>query len=165
MGFFSDLGKAFMGKPLGQDAQSSQSQPAQSSAPQEEDGLRDERGLKIIPDIEVKNLKSDRMGEEKLIVRAWIQNNTDIEIRIEWTYLLKQKNTQNQFIGPRESKEIKLYDGKIPDNDNEGNAQIAFKITKNNDVFMENYRVDFFIEADGKFKVSDLIDDGPTRDL
>lgn len=154
-----------MGKPLGPAAKSEQPQPTQTGQPNPHEGILDERGLKIIPDIEVKNLKSDRMGEDKLIVRGWIQNNTDLEIRIEWTYLLKQKNTQNQFIGPRGAREVKFYDGKVPDNDNEDSAQIAFKITKNNDVFLENYRVDFYQERDGKFKVSDLIDDGPTRDL
>lgn len=165
MGFFSELGKAFMGKPLGPASQDAQKQPAQTNQPSPNDGIVDDRGRKIIPDIEVKKLKSDRMGEDKLIVRGWIQNNTDLEIRVEWTSLLGQKNTQNQFIGPRDAREVKLYDGKIPDNDNEDKAQVAFQITKNNDVFMENYRVDFYLESDGKFKVSDLIDDGPTRDI
>ena len=92
-------------------------------------------------------------------------NDSDQLIRIDTSYVLKQKRTHNQQINPRDSREITLYDGEIPDNDSENNAQIAYRLQVNGDVFMENYRVDYSRESDGKFVISDLIDDGPVRDI
>lgn len=165
MGFLSELGKAFMGKPLGPagDAQQTPQSAQQTQAQQQ--GIHDDRGLKVIPDIDFKNLRSQRQGSDRLIVKAWIANNSDHEIRIDTSYLLKQKRTQNQHIGPRGSREVTLYDGKIPNDDNEGSAQVAYRLQVNGDVFMEQYRVDYNRESDGKFIVSDLIDDGPVRDI
>ena len=168
MGFFSELGKAFMGQPLGPaGADSDTAAPAQptTSTSQDNNGLVDERGRKVLPNPDFKNLRSQRQGSDRLIVKAWVVNPVDHEIRIDTSYLLKQKRTHNQHIGPRDSREITLYDGKIPDNDNEGSAQMAYRLQMNGDVFMENYRVDYSLEKDGKFVVSDLIDDGPVRDI
>lgn len=153
-----------MGKPLGPAADKAPAPITGQNTPQS-NGILDERGRKIIPDIDFKNLRSQRQGSEKLIVKAWIVNNSDQQIRIDTSYLLKQKRTQNQFINPRDSREITLYDGKIPDNDNDGSAQVTYRLQVNGDVFMENYRVDYNVESDGKFIVSDLIDDGPVRDI
>jgi len=157
MGFFGDLGKAFMGQPA--------VEPAGNQVSQQANGITDENGRKIIPDIAVKNLRSHRQGEKKLIVKAWIVNNSDQEIRIDTIYLLKQKRQQNQLLGPRQSRELTLYDGEIPDNENEHNAQISYRLQVNGDVFMENYRINYDLESDGKRVVGDLIDDGPVRDI
>lgn len=166
MGFFSELGKAFMGKPLGPAGSQPASRQAPSEAPaQTSNGIVDERGLKIIPDIDFKNLRSQRQGTDKLIVKAWIANNSDQQIRIDTSYVLKQKRTHNQFIGPRDSREVTLYDGTIPDSDSESSANVAYRLQVNGDVFMESYRVEYYREADGKFIVSELIDDGPVRDI
>lgn len=166
MGFFSDLGKAFMGKPLGPAGnQPTQDQAVPAATPQASNGILDERGLKIIPDIDFKNLRSQRQGTDRLIVKAWIANGSDQQIRVDTSYLLKQKRIHNQFINPRDSREVTLYDGKIPDNDNEGSANVAYRLQVNGDVFMENYRVEYNREQDGKFIVSELIDDGPVRDI
>lgn len=167
MGFFSELGKAFMGKPLGPTGDIQSTSPAQQSpsSSAQSNGTHDERGRKIIPNMDFKNLRSQRQGTDKLIVKAWVVNPSDQEIRIDTSYLLKQKRTQNQLISPRNSREITLYDGKIPDNDNEGSAQMTYRLQVNGDVFMENYRVDYSLERDGKFVVSELIDDGPLKDI
>lgn len=163
MGFLNDLGKAFMGKPLGP-ASTQQASQQLTQSPLQGNGLVDENGRKIIPDIDVKNVDSDRNGD-RLIVTAWIENRTDQEIRIDKTYLLKQSKTPNQILGPRQSRELRLYDGPIPDNENERTAQITFRLQKNQDVFMGNYRINYDLESDGKRTVGDLIDDGPTRDI
>jgi len=160
MGFFSDIGKALIGKPLGPTEPRRDHEQANRG-----DGTRDDDGRKIIPNIDFKNLRSQRQGSERLIVKAWVVNPVDQEIRVDTSYLLKQKRTHNQHIGPRDSREITLYDGKIADNDNETNAQVAYRLQVNGDVFMENYRVEYDRERDGKFVVSDLIDDGPVRDI
>lgn len=172
MGFLSDLGNAFMGKPLqppvddkapADQPQEQSTEPAQTLEQQQ--GVHDERGFKIIPKIDFKDLRSQRQGTDRLIVKAWVLNDSDQLIRIDTSYVLKQKRTHNQQINPRDSREITLYEGEIPDNDNENSAQIAYRLQVNGDVFMENYRVDYYRESDGKFVVSNLIDDGPVRDI
>lgn len=167
MGFFNELGKAFMGKPLGPAGDTQPTTPAQPSPslPTQGNGVVDGNGRKTIPSISFKNLRSQRQGDKRVIVKAYVVNDSDQPIRVDTSYLLKQKRTHNQFINPRDSRELMLYNGEIPDNDNEAKAQIAYRLQVNNDVFMESYRIDYNCESDGKFLVTDLIDDGPVRDI
>lgn len=163
MGFFNELGKAFMGKPLGPNASSNN--PVGASA-QQGGGVVDSNGRKITPDIDVRNLKSYRQGSDKMLVKAWVFNQSpDQIIRVDTTYLMKQKRTQNQEINPGSSRELTLYDGPIALNENERNAQIVYRLKVNNDVFMENYDVEYNLESDGKFVVEELHDEGPIRDI
>lgn len=165
MGFLSDLGKAFMGKPLGPEGNT---QSAPQTAPQQttsqQQGIHDERGLKIIPEIEVKNVRSHRNGD-RLRVTGWIENKSDQHIRIDETRLIDQARGQNRFLSPRASYEFVFYEGKIPDDDNRTKAQITYRLQVNGDVFMESYRVEYDPESDGKQLVTDLIDEGPVRDI
>lgn len=164
MGFLGDLGKALVGQPVGGDA--STQNPQQSPPVQQNgNGIVDATGRKIIPDIDVRNLKSYRQGD-KLLVKAWIFNTSpDQVIRVDTTYLLKQKRTQNQEINSGSSRELTLYDGPMPRNENDHNAQIAYRLKQNQDVFMENYRVEYNRESDGVVTVEELHDDGPVRDI
>ena len=152
-----------MGQPLGPQSQQAQPKPANTAQPG--NGIVDERGRKIIPDIDFKNLRSQRQGSDRVIIKAWVVNNSDQLIRVDTSYLLKQKRTHNQQINPRDSREITLYDGEIPSNENETNSQLAYRLQVNGDVFMENYRIEYNRESDGKFIVTELIDDGPVRDI
>lgn len=162
MGFFNELAKAFMGKPLGPN---DTNQPM-SGTQQQGGGVVDASGRKITPDIDVRNLKSYRQGNDKMLVKAWVFNQSpDQIIRVDTTYLMKQKRTQNQEIQPGKSRELTLYDGPIALNENERDAQIAYRLKINNDVFMESYNVEYNLESDGKFVVEELHDDGPIRDI
>ncbi len=161
-----------MGKPLQPPtddkapAEQAQEQSTESvQTLEQQQGIHDENGRKIIPSINFKDVRSQRQGTDKLIVKAWVFNDSDQLIRIDTSYVLKQKRTHNQQINPRDSREITLYDGKIPDNDNENNAQIAYRLMVNGDAFMENYRVNYSRENDGKFIIGELIDDGSVRDI
>ena len=165
MGFFSDLGNAFMGKSVQPPRQKGNPEELLASTARPNTHLVDDKGYKIIPDIEAGNLRSQRQGVDKLIVKAWVKNNSDQPIRIDYSYLLRQKRQHNQDLSPNMARELTLYDGKIPDNEHEHSAQIAFRLRENGDVFMENYRVEYYRESDGKFLVSELIDDGPVRDI
>lgn len=165
MGFLNDLGNAFMGKPLQPSGQDGKHQEPSAPATRANEHLVDDKGYKIIPDIEAQNLRSQRQGSDQLIVKAWVKNHSDQPIRIDYSYLLKQKRQHNQDLSPNMSRELTLYQGKVPDNEHEQRAQIAFRLRENNDVFMENYRVEYYRESDGKFLVSELIDDGPVRDI
>ena len=161
MGFFSNLGKAIVGQPLGSGV------PTDSNTPtvQAGNGIVDASGRKIIPDIDVKNLRSHLNGD-KMLVKAWIANkSSDQIIRVDTTYLMKQKRTQNQEINPNDSREITLYDGPVARNENEHTAQITYRLKTNGDVFMENYRVEYNLESPGVWSVEELHDDGPTRDM
>lgn len=165
MGFFSELGNAFMGKPARPEGQDQASPQTPANTPQASNGIVNERGLKIIPDIDVRNLKSYLQGD-KLIVKAWIFNESpDQIIRVDTSYLLKQKRTHNQEISPKNSREITLYDGQAPTNENERQAQIAFRLKVNGDVFMESYRIGYSLESGNRRIVEDLIGDGPVRDI
>ncbi len=167
MGFWGDLGNAIVGKPVGQNDQASgQSveQPQASQTLPQQQGVQDERGYKIIPEIEVKNVRSHRNGD-KLRVTAWVANKSDQEIRIDETRVIGQARQPRQFLSPHGSREFVMYEGRIPDNDHQSKAQIIYHLKVNEDVFMENYRVDYNLEHDGKQIVSNLIDDGPVQDI
>lgn len=154
-----------MGKPLGPQPENQSSQPTPTNTPQTSNGIVDERGRKIIPDIEVKKVRSDRRGD-KMTVRGWVVNNSpDQIIRIDTTRLLKQKNQHYQEIGPNNSEELVLYDGDTPFNDNEKYAEIEYRLKQNNDVFMERYLVEYDLQSDGARLVEELHDDGPVRDI
>jgi len=167
MGFLSELGKAFMGKPLGPagDGHAQSNQPTPANTSRAGSGILNERGLKIIPDITIQHLRSYRQGE-KLLVKAWIFNESpDQVIRVDSTYLLRQKRHQNQQISPKSSHELTLYDGPAPRDENEHHAQIAYRLMVNGDAFMEQYRIDYSLESDGTRIIDDLHDDGPVRDI
>lgn len=165
MGFLGELGKAFMGKPLGPAQESQNQQPPAAASQPAGNGVVDGRGHKIIPTISFKNFRSQRQGDKRLIVKAYVVNDSAQPIRIDTSYVLKQKRTHNQLMNPRDAHELVLYDGEIPDNENEHHAQIAYRLQVNGDVFMENYRVAYSLESDGKRIIEDLVDDGPVRDI
>ena len=163
MGFLSELGKAFMGKPLGPAGETSQSVSA--STPAQGNGVTDVSGRKIIPDVSVRNLRSQRSGD-KMLVKAWVFNQSlDQIIRIDMTHVMGQKRTQNQEINPGSSRELTIYDGPVAKHDKDDDAHITYRLKVNGDVFMENYHVEFNRESDGTFTVEELHDDGPVRDI
>ncbi len=151
-----------MGKPIGPAAQN-QSTPVSTASTS--NGIHDEHGRKIVPDIDVKNLKSYRRGE-KLLVKARVYNNSpDQVIRVDTSRLLKQKRQHNRLINPGDSHELTLYDGSTPHDENEHEAQVIYRLQANGDVFMEDYRVEYSIERDGARLVEELHDNGPVRDI
>lgn len=164
MGFFNTVGKLFMGEPLGPSAPA-QGAPADASGQSQGNGLVSASGLKVTPDIEVEHTHSHRSGEH-LIVTAVIHNESpDQIIRIDTSYLLKQKRQHNQEIGPGRSWELKLYEGPAPHDENEHTAQFIYRLKANGDVFMENYQIKYHLESDGTRIVDELHRVGPVRDI
>lgn len=165
MGFFSDLGKALVGKPLGQPPQTQTNQPMTTPVPAKQpSGIVDDRGRKVIPHIDLKDLRSHRNGN-RFTVTTWVVNQSDQRIRIDDSYLLKQKRSQRMELAPGQSHELRLYDGPVLDNENEHQAWVTYRLMVNGDVFMENFRIHYVLEHDGKHTVGDLIGDGPIRDM
>lgn len=165
MGFFSDLGKALVGKPLGQPPQIPTNQPMAMPGPtRQSSGIVDDKGRKVIPHIDLKDLRSHRNGS-RFIVTTWVVNQSDQRIRIDDTYLVKQKRSPHLELAPGQSHELRLYDGPVLDNENEHQAWITYRLMVNGDVFMENFRIHYVLEHDGKHTVGDLTSDGPIRDM
>jgi len=145
--------------------------PHTDSPPQEagaesggKNGLVDEHGHKIIPRIELMDLRSHRNGD-KLLVTAWVANHSDQRIRIDNCYLLKQKRQFHQEIGPGQSHELRLYDGPAPHDENEHHATIDYRLMVNGDVFRAQYRIAYHYEHDGTRIVGGLVEDSPVRDM
>ena len=163
MGLLNGFGRLLAGKPVFDDA----SKPAeQTNTPASlvRSGLRDEKGYKIIPDIEVKNVKSRRDGD-KLTVTAWITNKSDQQIRIDYVHLLDEKKQLNQELGSNQSRELTLYQGSTPDNESKNDAHIVYRLQENGDLFHNDYDVELNRESDGKFTVEEFHEDGSTRDI
>lgn len=161
MGFLGDLGKALMGQPVGQQPSATAQQPETMA---QKNGLVDEDGRKIIPDIDLKNVQSHRQAN-KLTVTAWVMNNSDQILRVDSCYLLKQNRTLNQVMSPRQSRQLTLYDGPIPRDENEHQARIVYRLQANGDTFQNYYRIGYHPEADGARMIDDLYDDGPVQDI
>lgn len=158
------MGKLFMGQPLNQNTSQS---PAGGPIPEsgEGNGIVDASGRKIIPSIHIEHLHTHR-EHDRIIVKAWLFNKSpDQIVRVDTTYLLRQKRTQNQELAPGGSHEIVLYDGPIPRDESQHGAQITYRLRQNGDVFMVNYRVEYSLEPDGARLVEELHDDGPVRDI
>jgi hypothetical protein len=165
MGFLDGLGRMIAGKPVFEDGSQpkEQSNAGEPQAPVSS-GLRDEKGYKIIPDIEVKNVRSRRDGD-KLTVTAWVTNKSDQRIRIDYIYLLGEKKQINQELNSNQARELMLYQGSTPHDENERDAQIVYRLQENMDLFQNDYDVEFNRESDGAYTVEELHEDGSTRDI
>jgi hypothetical protein len=158
MGFFSELGKQILGQPV------APNQAQQSNSAPQGQGVVDEQGHKIIPEIDITDLRSHLDGD-KLTVTAWVANRSDQHIRVDSCYLLKQKKQFNQELGPNQSHELTLYQGPAPHDENEHQAHIVYRLHVNGDSFQNNYRIDYHLESDGVRIINELRKDGPVRDI
>jgi hypothetical protein len=164
MGFFDGLGRMMAGKPVFEDT-SSHKPPEQPIEPEpvKKSGLRDEKGYKIFPEFSIKNLKSRRSGDQ-ITVTAWITNTCEQRIRIDTVHLLTKRQI-SQELNPNQSRELLLYQGPIPSNDHEHEAQIIYRLQENGDVFQDDYIIEYNRESDGKYTVEELHEEGETRDI
>lgn len=178
MRFFNGLVRMFQGKPVFENPTqtpdpnqaSVPGQPvAENTAPAEPATDRfgspvDARGYKIIPEVELINLKTNRNGDQQ-VVTAWAVNKSDQEIRVDYTRILSQKLDINRQLGPGQSHEVVIYRGKTPMHDNDDDAEMVFRLMSNTDAFQRRYRVEFHRENDGGFLVEELHIDGPVKDI
>lgn len=166
MSFLGDLGKAFLGKPLGLTSSKQVVLPGQIppalAIPTQGNRLLDDRGLKVIPKILIERLRSHRQVD-RLTVTAWIRNLSDLPIRVKSISILKQPNTFNQILGPHESRQLTLYNGAAPHNENEHQARINYRLQLNRDMFQATYRIGYHYDSDGTREINQLYPDGPIR--
>lgn len=174
MGFLDGLGRFVAGKPVfqnddGKHVDANDSDPTLNSSTEtvQQDPNKtpvDSRGYKIIPEIEVSNLKTARNGGT-MRSTLWITNNSDEEIMIESVSVGGQKQNLNWKIGPRSGSEVMIYDGKVKQNDNEYQADIIYRLVRSDDRFQNDYSVEYYSESDGAYMIEEFQPDGPTRDI
>lgn len=173
MAFLEALGRFLHGQPVFQDSQSAE--PAagssdvtpQPNAPPPADPTKtsvDERGYKIIPKIAVKNLKTRRDGNS-MISTLWITNESEENVRIDSTYVASQKHVSQRELGPGQGHEFLIYRGRVKLHEHDSQAHIIFRLLRSDDLFQEEYHVEYNQEPDGVFTLEELHEDGPTRDI
>lgn len=166
MSFLGDLAKVLTGRPLGAKQPKQVMLPGQippvPPVPTQGNGLLDDHGLRIIPKIEIEQLRPHRSGD-RLSVTAYVKNLSDQQLRIESITILKQTNTFRQILAPQESHQLKLYDGPAPHNEDEHQARITYRLQLSQDAFQAVYRIGYHYDSDGTREISQLYPDGPVR--
>ena len=166
MGFLDGVGRFLSGKPVFQEEVSQATQPAAdgNASTASRNGLIDEHGNKVIPKIELTNVRSHRKGDT-VMVTAWITNRSDQTVKIHDCHLLKQRQQYQRELGPAGAHEFTLYQGSLPRDEAEHYAEITYSITANGDEFQRRYLIEYYRENDGGILVDELHDDGPVRDI
>jgi hypothetical protein len=165
MGFLDGLGRFIRGEdvfPSEEGQQPQASLPAQDTKPQQSP-LVDERGYKVIPPVAIERLSARRNGD-RVYASAYIANRSDRPVRIESFTIQGQKQVFNRDIDPNNGFQTKLYDGPVALSEH-GEAELIFRIKENDDRFKNVYEVEFHREADGKFIIEELHEEGPVRDI
>ena len=166
MGFLDGFGRFIAGKPVFQDGESVNSEPVAKEPRHQTDSfgtLLDEHGYKIIPEIEVDDVRTRRNGDE-MEVTAWVSNKSEQQVRIDYCLMVGQKRVLNYELTPHQAHELVLYDGHIPNNNAYHRAELIFRLS-NGDQFDCVYYVTYHEDRDGKFLVNELHNDGPVRDI
>lgn len=160
MGFFDFI----MGKPMPQSDERPDevAQPPETEA--QRNGLVDEHGVKIVPTFKLDHVKSHR-NDNKLTVTAWVTNNSDQRIRIDWCEMLRHKQQFDRELDPGQGHELTLYEGEIPHDEAEHHAQFVYRSSQNGDLFQRMYRIEYHLEGDEMRTVDNLFEDGPVRDI
>jgi len=170
MGFLNGLGRFLQGKPVFETEQKPSSgpmppQPVEQSKPQQTP-LVDERGYKNIPEITVDYLKARRSGD-RATVTAYIKNHSDRQVRVDYFVVHGQKRVFQLELEPGKTtpRDVVLYEGPVAPNEHDSHAELVFRIMENGDLFKNEYHVEFNREADGKYVIEELHEDGPVRDI
>lgn len=167
MGFLDGLGRFLRNEPVFPSEEPPQqgvpSTPLEDTGPKQSP-LVDSRGYKVIPEITLDRIKARRTGDT-VMVTAWAQNRSDRPVRIDYFKVQGQKQVFQRELGPGDGHEVKIYDGPVALNEHDSHGALKFRIKENQDEFENEYRVEFNREADGKFVIEELHEDGPVRDV
>lgn len=133
-----------------------QSEAAANQAPVEVEGqaiesrLRDARGLKIVPEVEVIRVQSKPSSDMKHC-DVWIQfkNNSEVEVEVTQISFLRQKLRFGRFLKPGESHEERVYSGDTPENDSERRCEVLYRVCENGDYFQADHLVEYDLEREG----------------
>lgn len=168
MGFLDGLGRFMSGKPVFQDEGSAQEQPPAGEALKSSSDviqpLVNEQGYKIIPKLEVSHLHTERDGTQ-MTSTLWITNASNETIRIDSVWVANQKQVFNRELQPHEGHEFIIYKGPVQANEAYHQARIIYRQMVNDDVFQEEYFVEYNRDPDGMYTLEEFHETGPTRDI
>lgn len=171
MGFFDGLGRLLSGKPVFEplpQAEQKDEQYSNDPSPQAggatRTGLVDERGNKIVPQIEIAHVQSHRHGSD-MTVTAWVTNRSDQRLRIDEVRMIKQRQQPHRELEPAAAHELTLYHGSLPKDEAEHSMLVTYRICANGDLFERRYRIEYYRENDGGILVDELHEDGVVRDI
>lgn len=164
MGFFDGLGRFISGKPVFEDEGSQSNQPAATSAPDSTRTSVDARGYKIVPKFEVSQLRTTRDGDQ-MTSELWVQNQSDETIRIDSIGVADQRQVFNRELGPQAGHQFIIYRGPVQRDESRHKAKIVYRLVRSDDLFEEEYFVEFSREPDGAYLIEEFHLNGPTRDI
>ncbi len=172
MGFFDGLGKFMRGEPVFEDngarevAADDKRATPQAKAPVQDPTRTsvDAHGRKIIPKFEVSRLKTTRNGDQ-MTSELWIQNESDETIRIDTIEVAGQKQVFNRQLGPHAGYQFVIYRGPVQRDESRHRAVIIYRLVRSDDLFEEEYFVEYNRESDGMYTLEEFHTDGPTRDI
>lgn len=167
MGFLDGLGRFLRNEPVFPNEQAQQ--PAGSATPVQDTGpkqspLVDEHGYKVIPEVTLDHIKASRSGDRETVMGI-VTNHSDRVVWVEDFMVHKQKQVYKRDLGPGDYHDVKVYEGPLASNEYDSHAELKFRIKENDDGFKNVYHVEFNREADGKFTIEELHEDGPVRDI
>lgn len=161
MGFFDGLGRFLNGQPVFQNDKElhEEIKPADSNKTP-----LDSHGRKIIPKLELSHMHTHRNGQD-MTTTVWITNASEQKVRIDYSYVLGQKQQFNRELGPEAGHEFVIYRGRVAKNEHDHRARIVYRLMANGDLFEEEYFVEFNRESDGAYLLEEFHEEGPTRDI
>lgn len=170
MGFLNGLGRLIAGKPVfetpaPQGEVSDRLEPDVKQPPADPGKTpTDAHGNKIIPKLKVSNLRTRRDGNQ-MTTTVWITNTSNELVRIDSTSVANQKQVSGRELGPGQGYEFLVYRGPVQTSEQYSQAHIVYRLVRSDDLFQEEYFVEYNLESDGAYTLEELHEDGPTRDI
>lgn len=174
MGFLSGLGKLLSGKPVFDEAPQ---QPRDDTAGLKREIHQDEEqqsatslfvdqhGKKIAPQVTFRHLKSHVDGSN-VTTWAWAANISQFEIELIRTEVLGHRQDIHRVLRPGEQHEVKIYHGPVITHDHDRHARLYLKIHKNDDLFLEDYMIEYNRESNGTYTLEEFHRTNPApRDI
>ncbi len=146
---------------------SAKSTPKESSVNTQSasDGIHDDRGKKIIPEVEVTRCQTHVSGDH-CEVWAHIENKSEVEIELDKITMIGGKKELDYRLTPGNEREFCVFTGPIPHDNYAREAQLYYKIVENGDYFCARHMVEYVYESDnGTYLVEELRLMHPIRDI
>lgn len=167
MGFLSGLGRVLAGKPVFQDGESTSggsSSAAGGQTVKAGETPRDNQGRKIIPEFEIENCKPDDNGS-RVDISAKITNTSDARVELDKIILWGQKYELDYRFEPHQSRQMWLYRGPAVRTNSYHTANLIYKLVDSGDYFQADYEIEYDLESDGSYSLSELHLIRPVRDV
>lgn len=169
MGFWNGFIKMAQGKPVfdaagGRDGQGQPASPATNANASSTASATDVSGYKIIPEISLEHCKSHLSGSE-MEVTVWVTNRSTVELELDKMVMLGMTMQLDRFLAPGEARELRLYKGKTPTDDNYHTANLYYKQVSSGDYFCADYTIGYNYDSEGFYEVKELHPIRPVRDV